>query len=122
MTVPLGEPCGCYDNRGCLDSAFCACECEPCRIQRGVDAYEICYMCRSGTVTECVMVDDEFGEDTCRFLCTDCAEFYHGDDASDGDYEEGAIIGGNNEYEDVVLPDNSEDLSLNEAVNRLLFF
>jgi hypothetical protein len=99
MTVPLGEACGCYDNRGCMDSMYCSCECEACLIQRLVDANEICHACRSRTVAECVACETENGDDEFRFVCTHCADIYHenipdvdSDDESVGSYAEGELL------------------------------
>jgi hypothetical protein len=72
MVVPDGEPCGCYENRGCLDSMYCSCECKCCLVQRLVDASRICYTCRKNHAAHWIEYEDINGDDVINKICNDC--------------------------------------------------
>jgi hypothetical protein len=72
MTVPSGEPCGCYDKRGCLDSMFCSCECACCLVQRQVDAAKTCFTCRKHKAVQWIGYYDSNGDESIRRICIDC--------------------------------------------------
>ena len=72
MTVPSGEPCGCYENRGCLVSMYCSCECTCCLVQRLVDASKTCYTCRQHKAVKWIEYTDLNGDESMRRVCIDC--------------------------------------------------
>jgi len=72
MVVPDGEPCGCYENRGCLDSMYCSCECKCCLVQRLVDSNRTCYSCRSNRAAHWIEYEDMDGDETIQKVCIDC--------------------------------------------------
>lgn len=76
MAVPDGQPCGCYDNRGCLDSMYCSCECACCLVQRQVDAAKICFTCRKHKAIQWIEYTDLRGDESIRRVCIDCYRTY----------------------------------------------
>ena len=76
MTVPSGEPCGCYDKRGCLDSMYCSCECACCLVQRQVDAAKTCFTCRKHKAVQWIDYADLNGDESVRRVCIDCYRTY----------------------------------------------
>ncbi len=76
MTVPLGEACGCYEDRGCLDSIYCTCNCKCCHIQRDVDADIICGACRNGAAVHSVNLTNYLGDDEFKQVCESCYKTY----------------------------------------------
>ncbi len=72
MTVPSGEPCGCYDNRGCLDSMYCSCECTCCLAQRLIDANRTCSACKKHKAIQWIEYEDLNGDESLHKVCVDC--------------------------------------------------
>lgn len=88
LAVPYGEPCGCYENRGCLESIYCSCECDKCSIQRRVDAGVLCSTCRVNQPHHHIEIENGLGETEFHFVCTDCFKIREGiDDDDDSDTE-----------------------------------
>lgn len=72
MTVPSGEPCGCYDNRGCLDSMYCSCECKCCLVQRQLDANRTCHACKKHKALFWIEYTDLDGDEATHKVCIGC--------------------------------------------------
>ena len=103
MVVPDGEPCGCLNKQGCLDSMFCSCECANCMIQRRVDAGLTCYTCRMNCAQHFVDIPDYDGSWSHRDICSKCFKVYRA--------EMGFLDEDVEDDEEPETPDNLTELS-----------